>query len=40
MNDESYFLLHIQQNEISHKSLLLLYVDSDDKDNDKNFKAS
>jgi len=40
MNDESYFLSYIQQNEISHKSLLLLHVNSDDKNDDKDFKAS
>jgi len=39
-NDESYFLSCIQQSEISHKSLLLLHVDSDNRDDDRNFEAS
>ena len=40
MNDESYFLSHIQQSEISHKSLLLLHVDSNNKDDDRDSEAS
>ena len=40
MNDESYFLSHIQQNEINYKFLLLLHVNSDNKDDDRNFKVN
>ncbi len=39
-NDESYFLSRIQQSEISHKSLLLLHVDSDNRDDDRDSEAS
>ncbi len=40
MNDESYFLSRIQQSEISHKSLLLLHIDSNDRDDDRNSEVS
>jgi len=39
-NDESYFLPRIRQSEISHKSLLLLHVDSDNRDDDRDSEAS
>jgi len=39
-NDESYFLSHIQQNEISHKSFLLLHIDSNNRDDDRDSEAS
>ncbi len=40
MNDESYFLSCIQQNEISYKFLLLLHINSNNKDDDRNSEAS
>ncbi len=39
MNDESYFLSHIQQSEISYKSFLL-HVDLNNKNDDKNSEVS
>ncbi len=40
MNDESYFLSCIQQSEISHKSLLLLHVDLNNRNDDKDSEVS
>ncbi len=40
MNDESYFLSHIQQSEISHKSFLLLHVDLNNRNDNKNSEVS
>ncbi len=40
MNDKSYFLSCIQQNEISYKFLLLLHINSNNKDDDRNSEAS
>jgi len=40
MNDESYFLSRIQQNEISYKFLFLLHVDLNNRDNDKDSEVS